>query len=223
MIQFNLLPDVKVQYIKARKAKRVVMAIAALSVVVSLAILGIMASVTMFQDRHIRELNKDIKAYENKLKNTEDIAKILTIQNQLKSLPGIYEKLPVTSRMFKYVEATTPKQISINHLTLDFATATLTVQGTTDTLESVNRYVDTLKFTTFNVKDSEDNTNAFTNVVLTTFSRDSKAATYTVTMNFDPAIFDNAKEVTLNVPKTITTRSETELPNSGVFDSKGTN
>jgi len=31
-------------------------------------------------------------------------------------------------------------------------------------------------------------------------------------MIFDPAIFDNTKEVLLDVPKQITTRSETEKP-----------
>jgi len=223
MIQFNLLPDVKVQFIKARKAKRMVMVISGLVVTVSFGLLAIMFSVTAFQDHHIESLNSDIKSYENKLTGTSDLAKILTIQNQLNSLPDIYAKRPVTSRLFGYIQATTPTQVSINHLSLDFVENKLTVQGTTDTLATVNRYVDTLKFTTYTVKDDKESTKAFNNVVLSAFSRDEKTATYTVTFEFETDIFDISKEVTLNVPKTITTRSETELPSSGVFDSKGTN
>ncbi len=223
MIQFNLLPDVKVQYIKARKSKRMVIVIAGISVIVSLALLIVMVSVTMFQNRHISDLNKDIKTYEKKLKGREDLSKILTIQNQLNSLPGLYVKRPVTSRLFGYVQATTPTQVSIRHLILDFGPGTIQIEGTSDSLESVNRYVDTLKFTTFSVKGTEGTTNAFKNVVLSVFSRSAKEATYTVQFMFEPAIFDSEKEVTLNVPKTITTRSETEQPGSGVFDSKGTN
>ena len=51
------------------------------------------------------------------------------------------------------------------------------------------------------------------NVFINQYRRKLKAAT----------IFDSSKEVTLNVPKTITTRSETQLPDSGVFDQKETN
>jgi Tfp pilus assembly protein PilN len=222
MIQLNLLPDIKVTYIKAKKAKRMVIGIAVLAVAVSLTLLVVMASAAVFQKKHISDLNKDIKSYETNLQSTDDLAKILTIQNQLNSLPGLYEQRPVTSRLFGYVQATTPTQVSIAKLTLDFSESSLSVEGTADSLESVNRYVDTLKFTTFTVKDSDEKKNAFTNVILSSFNRDSKAAVYTVTFNFEPMIFDSSKEVTLNVPKTITTRSETELP-SGVFDTKGTN
>lgn len=223
MIQFNLLPDVKVQYIKAQKSKRVVMAISGLALVVSLALLGIMISVTMFQNRHIADLNKDIKSYENKLKGTEDINKVLTIQKQLDSLPALYAKRPVTSRIFKYIQVTTPTKVSITHLVVDYAATTLSIDGTTDSLESVNRYVDTLKFTTFSVKDSEDKYSPFSEVVLGSFSKAPQLASFTVKLKFNPDIFDAAKETTLNVPKTITTRSETELPNSGVFDGGSTN
>jgi hypothetical protein len=222
MIQFNLLPDVKVQYIKAKKAKRMVIGISLLAVAVSVTLLALTISATLFQKKHISDLDKDIKKYENSLKNTPDLNKILTIQNQLTSLPALYAGRPVTSRIFGYMQATTPAKISLTKMSVDFANTTLSVDGTADTLESVNRYVDTLKFTTYTLKDSEDKTNAFSQVVLSSFNRDAKQATYSVDLTFDPALFDGTKEVTLNVPQTITTRSETELP-GGVFDAEGTN
>lgn len=225
MIQFNLLPDVKVAYIKAKKAKRVVMLVATLSVVISVALLIIMISATVFQKHHIADLDKNIKSYESTLNDTKDLAKILTIQNQLNSLPALYAKRPVTSRLYSYIQATTPLQISIAKISLTFSDSTLLIQGTADSLETVNKYVDTLKFTTYTATDSTTKINAFTGVVLKSFNRDSKTASFTVTFKFDPVIFDGAKTVTLDVPKTITTRSETGLPGNdiGVFDAKGTN
>ena len=223
MIQFNLLPDIKVQYIKAKKAKRMVMAISVISVIASLSLLIIMISVTVFQNRHINYLNKDIKSYTNAIKNTEDVEKILTIQKQLEGLPDLYSIRPVTTRLFKYIQTTTPTQVSITHITIDFEEGLMSIDGSTDTLESINRYVDTLKFTTFNVKDVEGSTNAFKEVVLGSFGRSPQLATFSVKFKFNIDIFDSSKEIELNVPKTITTRSETELPGSGVFDSKGTN
>lgn len=223
MIQFNLLPDVKIEFIKAQKAKRTVIVVAALSLVVSLGLLAVMMSVTMFQKQHIENLSGDIKKYQRELENTEDLGKILTVQNQLNSLPELYAKRPATTRLFTYIQATTPTQVSITELNIDFDENVLSVQGTSETLESVNRYVDTLKFTNYTVVNEKGRKKPFTNVVLSTFSRDSKTAGFTVTFKFDAEIFDSAKEVALDVPKTITTRSETELPGSGVFDAEGAN
>lgn len=222
MIQLNLLPDIKVEFIKAKRAKRMVLVGATGAIIFSLALLIIMISLTMFQKRHIADLNKDIASFEKVLQDTPDLAKILTIQNQLNSLPDLYKKRPVTSRLFPYVEQTTPDKIGIAHLILSFADSSLNIQGTSDSLESVNRYVDTLKFTTYKTTGSDTEIKAFSDVVLTAFGRDSKAATYSVALKFDPVIFDSSKEVTLAVPTTITTRSETELP-SGVFKTETVN
>jgi hypothetical protein len=110
-------------------------------------------------------------------------------------------------------------------LNLDFVANTLVVQGTADSLETTNKYIDTLKFTTYTVTGSTDKVNAFSGVVLKSFNRDAKLATFTIDFSFDKTIFDGSKTVKLDVPKTITTRSETGLPgnDSGVFDTKGTN
>lgn len=222
MIQLNLLPDVKVQFVKAKHAKHMVLVVSILAIAISVALLVVMISLTMFQKRHISGLNKDIATFEKSLNDTPDLAKILTIQNQLNSLPSLYAKRPVTSRLFPYVEQTTPAEIGISHLAVNFVENTLSIQGTADSLESVNRYVDTIKFTNYTVTGTEVSSKAFLEVVLSSFSRDATAASYTVTLKFDPAIFDGSKEITLSVPKTITTRSETELPSNGVFDTKVT-
>jgi len=226
MIQFNLLPDVKVAYIKAKRAKRVVMVVAAISVGVSVIILALMISAVALQNKHIADLDKQIRNSESTLNNTPDLAKILTIQNQLNSLPALYAKRPVTSRLYNYIQSTTPKEISITKIDLEFGANSLAITGNADSLETVNRYIDTLKFTKYFTDDAKDTKiDAFTQVVLASFNKDSLTATYTINFLFDPIIFDSSKVVTLDVPKTITTRSETELPgnSSGVFDAKGTN
>ncbi len=225
MIQFNLLPDVKVAYIKAQKAKRVVMITSGLSVALSLIILILMFSAVSLQKKHIKDLNKDIKSYESSLSGTPDLAKILTIQNQLNSLPELYKQRPVTSRLYSYIQSTTPADISMTKIDIKFDTTALNITGTAKSLEAVNRYIDTLKFTTYSVDGSKDESKAFSQVVLTAFNRDAVNATYTIDFLFDATLFDGSKTVTLNVPKTITTRSKTELPglSTGVFDSKGTN
>ena len=86
MIQFNLLPDVKLEYIKAKKSKRLVALISTLTCAVAIALVVLLFTVVnVFQKQHLSDLNADIKKYSTSLKNTKDLDKILTIQNQLKS------------------------------------------------------------------------------------------------------------------------------------------
>ncbi len=326
MIQFNLLPDVKLDFLKAQKLKRSVVGIAIIAGGASLTLLILLFLVVdVFQKTHISSLNGKIKEDYGKIQSVPDLNKILTIQNQLNSLsctkdelsagkkPCLHDKKPVATRLFRYLKQVVPDNVSIAELTVDFDAKTMTFTGTSNSLATVNKFVDTLKFTGYvqssranwtigtsyktndvvsdggssyvslsdhtAASDNEpgvgnnwknvwkeipaisyegnwtkgtsyktndvvsdggssyvslsDHTsgsdtepgagsnwksswsevpNAFSSVVLSSFARDSKIAKYTITLNFAPSIFDNSQNVSLIVPKIITTRSETENP-----------
>jgi len=218
MIQFNLLPDVKLEYIKAKQTKRtaVLASIAVCGVTISVLAL-LFVSVNVLQKKHLSDLNKDIKTYSTQLNNTKDLNKILTIQNQLNSLPGLHDDKVVGSRLFTYITQVTPANATISKFDIDFTANTMTITGTADNLGTINKFADTLKFTKYKTADGKEG-NAFSNVVLTTFSRDSSTASYQLNLQFDPVIFNGAQDVTLTTPKIISTRSETEKP-SDLFQS----
>lgn len=213
MIQLNLLPDVKLEHIKAKRTKRFVIL---LSAGVSGSLLAIVIllflTVNVFQKQHLSDLNSDIKKYSNELTSTPDINKVLTIQNQLNSLPGLHDTKPVATRIFPYMTQVTPDKLSIASIDLNFETNTMSIKGGADALSTINKFVDTLKFTKYINGSDPAETKAFSEVVLASFGKDQATATYTVDFKFDPAIFDSAKDVKLVVPKIITTRSETEKP-----------
>jgi Tfp pilus assembly protein PilN len=203
MVQFNLLPDVKLEYVKTQRTKRLLTLIAVIASIASLAILLLsFVSVDVVQKKSIHDLNSDISKYSSQLKSTKDLDKILTVQNQLSTLTSLHEQKPVTSRLFGYITQVTPAQASLNKLTIDFTAHTLTIGGTAPSLDAVSTYTDTLKATTYQVGSSGKKTHAFTDVVLTTFGRDDKGATFTITCTFDPVIFDTKNNVTLQVPQT---------------------
>lgn len=213
MIQFNLLPDVKLQFIRAKRIKRSVILISALVALGCLTILVILLlAVDVFQKKHLKDVNNDIKTYTNKLQSTPELNKVLTIQNQLKSLPGLEQKNPVTTRLFNYLAQIVPSQINISSLNIDLGANTMSFSGSTGSLNDVNVFVDTLKFTTYSSGGSRQK-NAFSNVVLSSFSRNTTETTYQIDVSFDPPIFDTSQDVAaLTVPNTITTRSTTEQP-----------
>ncbi len=208
MIQFNLLPDVKVQHIKSQKMKRTVTLVSFISVGVSIGILIIMFSYSAVQKQHIKNLDADIAALTAELQTNEELNKILSVQNQLNSLPALYDGRPAADRLTTYLDQTTPVDVGLGRLSLDFSTSTIEMSGTATSLEQVNAYVDTLKFTTFVPEEGAEPVAAFTNVVLTQFGRDDKEASFTISLTFDPRIFDATLDVELIVPSTVTTRAQ---------------
>jgi hypothetical protein len=214
MIQFNLLPDIKIQYLHARRQKHLVLMVSTFTIVVCVGVMAILISVVFgLQRKNTVDLNKDIKAASTELKDTPNLTKMLTVQNQLKVLPSLHQDKPIVSRLFGYITQSTPAAASISRLNIDFAGQTMIISGSTDSLETINKFTDTLKFTTYHTKsNARDEKSAFSSVVLTTFGRDSKGASYTITFKFDPVIFSESEDITLTVPNKITTRSQTEQP-----------
>lgn len=227
MIQFNLLPDVKIQFIKTRARKRLIMLVSGLASAVAFGLFVLLfLFVRVNQPKHMRDLDKDIKSETSKIQSTQDLNKILTIQNQLKSLPGLHDQRVVSSRLLDYLKSLTPQQSTISDLSIDFETSSMTIQGNANDLATVNKFVDTLKFTEYQVnEDGGASGRAFKDVVLQSFlvapaGQGDESVSYQLAFNFEPAIFAQVKNVSegktesvsLTVPKITSTRSETEKP-----------
>jgi hypothetical protein len=225
-MQINLLPDVKVEFVKARRLKRTIISVCLLISGLALAIFILFfVSVTVVQKQHLSNLDQDINDYTNQLESTSDIAKILTIQNQLGALTNLHNDKPVASRIFTYIKQFAPKEASIDTLTVNFDDQTMTITGKATNLAAVNKFTDTLKFTTFTIESDTNagNKPAFSEVTLKEFGLDAgsstsgKPANYTIELKYAPEIFSSAGNVKLTIPNQVTTRSETEKP-SNVFE-----
>jgi Tfp pilus assembly protein PilN len=225
MIELNLLPDVKLEYIKAERERRLVTSISVLVTVFCVSLLVLLLAANGLQKKHLSDLSKDIASESSKLQSEPDIARILTVQNQLESLTGLHSGKPAASRLFDYLNQVTPSQVAISNYTTDMTQQTATITGTADSLHSVNQYVDTLKFTKFVEDDGSNNPTKqapFSNVVLSSFGLSTageagKPANYTITLSYDPAIFDISKKIKLSVPSITTTRSTLNATASDLF------
>lgn len=218
MIQLNLLPDVKLEYIKAERSRRLIFSISFLVAAASIVLLLLLLSVEGLQKKHLNDLTKDIASNSKKLQNEPQITKILTVQNQLGSLTELHAQEPAAGRLFTYLNQVTPNNVNITDLKADFTQQTMTITGTSDSLANVNKYIDTLKYTTFTTGDGSKPQPAFNNIVLSSFSLNSgtqdasQAANYTITLSFDKTIFDITQNVKLEVPSVTTTRLGVDQP-----------
>jgi Tfp pilus assembly protein PilN len=213
-VQFNLLPDVKLEFNRQQHTKRIVYTTSMLGVgiVVGLFILSFLV-VNILQKKLLDNANNDINNYSAQLKKIPDLDKVLTIQNQLNSLPPMHQKKHVVSRLFDYLPKVTPPNVQIGKLDLDNTANTIIISGTASSVQLVNQFVDTLKFTSYTAgTDQNTKTLAFSGVVLSSVGRSDNKATYTITAKFDPALFDVTKTVTLVVPKETTTQSVQNSP-----------
>jgi hypothetical protein len=215
MIQLNLLPDVKLEYLRAQRTKRLAMVISFIVTAAAVAILIIMLSVEGFQKHTLGNLNKNVASETTQLRKEPQINSVLTVQNQLESINQLHASEPAANRLFDYLNELTPTSITIGNLAIDFNAHTISISGSADALSSVDQYVDTLKFTNYTTGPNTKDAPAFSSVVLSSFSLDNTTAPpadYTITANFDPTIFYVTKNVSLVIPSQVTTRSALEHP-----------
>ena len=208
-IQLNLIPDVKAQYLKAERTRKTAIVVSVIIIAASAGLVLLMMSVSAGQKIALNSANKNIDKLAADIKNTQDIEKMLTVQSQLNTLDKLHSEKPVASRLPDFLAKIVPSQVQLNKIDVDLEQNTMTISGTTPSYEANNKFVDTLKFTNYQLAGSEDKTPAFSDVVLTSFGKDEKGASFTVTLNFDPVLFTSSSDGIQLIPKAgVTTREQ---------------
>ena len=134
MIEINLIPDVKQEYLKAQSLRAKVVSI---SVLVSLVALGTIAFLAAYigtqavRDAYAEQSIKD--EYAKLMKDNPDLDNIVTIQNQLANVTALNDKKQITSRILEVLSAINPAEpndVKMTAVTLDPADNTLSVEAT---------------------------------------------------------------------------------------------
>lgn len=216
MLQFNLLPDVKKEYVKARRTKRLIMSVSFMVSAISLGVVMLLFSVVQIaQKQHISDLSEDIKAAESRIQGVDNINKILTVQNQLSLLPQLHEAKPKTSRLFAFVKFLSPEKAKVSTLDFDAPTQAIVLQGTADSLATVNKFVDNIKSVKYTVVGSEDPGASPFKGVATELSGNNEKASFKIQMVYEPTIFDNTKDITMKLQDQSITTVKPAEPETG--------
>ena len=217
-LQFNLLPDVKLAYVKAQQTKQKVISLATLIAIVSAAVLFLLIIfVYGLQKKQLNDAAGQIKAATAQVQSVSGLNQALTVQNQLQTLVTLNSNKQISSRIFGYLYQLTPNNITISDLALnlDPTANKMTIDGTADSQATVNTFIDTLKFTTYTAGAGTTAKNAFSSIVETGFSINPSNISYSLSMQFDPTLFANNLTDTsgkiiapsLQIPSQSTTRS----------------
>ncbi|HVO86108.1 MAG TPA: PilN domain-containing protein [Candidatus Binatia bacterium] len=224
-IQLNLLPDIKLEYNKAQRTKRLVLSVAFLASAISLGIFIVMfLTVDVVQRAQMNSAGKSVNQASAKLTSVPQVNQIITVQNQLNSLIQLHQSKHISSRIYTYLSQLTPTNVvTINKLDLDLTLNTMTISGKANSQSDVNAFVDTLKAATYTVNPGDKPKPAFSSVVESAFSISSTGINYTINIQFDPVLFQNTydekgKPVTPTLTVTPTNASSLN-PSSTLFNS----
>lgn len=191
-IQFNLLPDVKLQYNRTQRIKKLVFRISIMAVVASIVIFLLMLfTVDVLQKKQMDDAGQAVDQASKQLKDIPEIDQIITIQNQLLALTKLHQSKHAVNRIFTYLPQITPADVSINKLDLDITLTKMTIGGTANSQKAVNTFVDNLKQTTYIVNPKDSAAPAFPSVVESAFNINQTNVGYTISLVFDPKLFAN--------------------------------
>ena len=214
MIQVNLIPDLKAEFLKAQRTKRFMFGI---SVLVSSAALGLVSLmflyVNVWQQEHTNNLNADIQKLTVEYQNKTDLDKVVTVQNQLSSLPDLHLQKPLISRLVTYLSVITPKGPEYSAVNVNLETMEIELAGSASDPAQVNKLANTVKNAVYTVDgDEETKVNPFTNVILDTITNDEDIVKFSMKFTFDDQIFNNHGSVKLVIPEIDSTNSEVNRP-----------
>jgi len=227
MIELNLLPDIKQEFIRAQRLR---IKITTLMIIVSIASAGIVAFLAFFvygvQAATNGILDGSIESNSKKLKETDGITRNLTIQNQLGTLPELHDQKNVYHRLFTFLSILNPAEpntVKISKLDVNSEESTITLEGYAKDYKAVAVFKDTLSNAdlTYIATDKQSVTKklfseiTISDVGLGEDANGSQVTVFKATLKYDENTFKRMPEGTpapsIRVPKKNTTPSSSSV------------
>ena len=149
MIELNLLPDLKKDFIRAQRMRNLVISA---SIVVTMVAGGltVLLLLTVYGGQTLISNNLDgsIKKNYDILSKKPEIDKYLTVQNQLKNLDGLHSERYAYAKALDYLQQLNPSEpnnVALSAALLTKDSKSLVIEGTTNNFESLNVFKNTLE------------------------------------------------------------------------------
>jgi hypothetical protein len=132
MIEINLIPDVKQEFIHAQKMRNFAITASMLTGLAAVAVVVILGLLLGAQALHETLARGEVDTQFKKLQSVENIDNVLTIQNQLSKISEINNSKTVDSRLFDVLTAVSPaapNDIKVASVQLNPVDKVLTIEG----------------------------------------------------------------------------------------------
>lgn len=211
MIQLNLLPDIKKEYLRAQRIRNLVVSVSIIVAIASGAVVLVLSGILGGQAIQKNVLNGSIEDNYGKINNAKEndnLNNYLTIQNQLGNINELKAEQPTYSRLLDYLRQLIPDQqdftVSLSSVSVDGAGNTITISGTTPTFKSLAVYENILSTVRFSYSVAPQDNNSADNPVETerlfasviaqgSLSQDESSGArvnFTIDLVYNPLAFD---------------------------------
>lgn len=227
MIKLNLLPDIKRDFLKAKRDQARVVSFSILSIMIAGGIsVALAVWVYAVQQVHMNLLTQNIKDNVAEVQKVTDINKYVTIQNQLANLSSLHDGKNDFSRLLvilPILNPRSPNSIQLTSVDLDDDQHTIALQGQTADFTGLVTFRDILENADVTYRANIDATesikeNLFSNVAITEqgMSKSSGGKTivsFRISVTYNESAFKNSsRDVSVTVPKLETTPSKQDSP-----------
>ena len=134
MIEINLIPDVKQEFLRAQRMRNAAVSFSIMIGIIAAGIVGFLALLLGAQLVHENVQKNAITSEFAKLKSINGVSDLLTIQSQLQSISVLNDNRSMTSRAFDTIVAITPSapnDVKISNVAIDPAENMMTIEGST--------------------------------------------------------------------------------------------
>lgn len=232
MIELNLLPDVKKEFIKAQRVRNTVITFAIFATIAA-AGLTVLLGLTVYagQAVFISTRTNDIKKAQSELSATNEIDKYLTVQNQLSNIDTLHSDKYIYSRVFGYLQQinpTPPNNVALSRVVLNKEDNTLSIEGSARNFEAVTAFQETMKQATLSYKtdgdEAEQKINLFDEVTLKAANLVNVEGVSLANFEFsltlpEAAFLYTSRDLTVSVPNLTTSDADRNAPKA-VFGTK---
>lgn len=162
MIEINLIPDVKLELLRAERSRSMVISYSLIAGIASLAVVGLLV-LYVYAVQGIQNVVADNQIDEQyrKLNSVEDLPKVLTIQNQLSQISTLNDSKQLNSRVYDLLNAVippAPNEVQVVTLIQDNELGTIKIDGQAASYDSVEAFKKTIDGAEIRFNDPNTNT-----------------------------------------------------------------
>lgn len=223
MIELNLLPDVKKEFIRAQRTRNTVIAAMIMATIAAGAITFLLVSfVWVVQPVYKKHQTGEIEKNTKVLKDIKDIDKYLTVQNQLNNIQGLHDEKANYSRLFGFLQQlnpAVPNNIALSSANVIEVDKMIELEGTARNFQAVNIFQNTLENAKLSYKDGDEDRDLdlFDTVTLSqaalSDNNGTVLANFKFILTYNPEVF--ASEINspvVTVPNLITSDADRNAP-----------
>jgi hypothetical protein len=174
VMQINLAPDLKQERIKVKKGRQLTVSVLIIALIIAIAVPIILTTVRGAQLLVIKKSKENISEHKNTLNEEKDLGNMLTVQNNLSSIPNLYEQRSYFSHMIELLPGVIPVEISLDTLDIG-ADGAIAFTGSAPNHAIVEKFYTALRFSGVAEEDRKlpEFSGNFSNVMLDSVSSSS--------------------------------------------------